>query len=489
MRHIWDMINVGVWILGLGFLWVLGKKKNEKSSPDLNARMDGFEKTQERLERIVREDMAQEREFMIKAQRDQRQELMEVFRELRQSILTQMKDVADVQKSQLTSFSDQLDGMRAELSSNFKQLREEITTGIHGISANALNSMSELSKNQNDRLESIELKSDSLRNTVEGQLQQLRAENSKQLDEMRKTVDEKLQGTLEKRLGESFKQVSERLEQVHKGLGEMQSLAIGVGDLKKVLANVKTRGIWGEIQLKSLLEQVFHPDQYAANVATKGTNERVDFAIKLPGLSSEQEEPVWLPIDAKFPIEDYQRLIEAQERSDAEGAEEAGKQLDSRVKDCAKAISEKYLSPPRTTDFGILFLPIEGLFAEVIRRPELIDFIQRKNRVVLAGPTTLWAILNSLQMGFRTLSIQKHTSEVWDLLAAIKTDWNQYGSLLEKVQQKLSQASSTIDKVQQRSRSIGKKLRDIQELPEDPAKKVLEFQDTLDEEIESIESE
>jgi DNA recombination protein RmuC len=293
----------------------------------------------------------------------------------------------------------------------------------------------------------------------------MQIDNAKQLDQMRQTVDEKLQGTLEKRLGESFKQVSERLEQVHKGLGEMQTLATGVGDLKKVLTNVKTRGTWGEVQLGALLEQVLNPDQFTTNVATKDGGERVEFAIKLPGQGADKDETVWLPIDAKFPVEDYQRLIEAQERGNVEGVEVAGKQLENRVKNCAGDICQKYLNPPKTTDFGILFLPIEGLFAEVIRRTGLTEVIQRECRVVIAGPTTLWSILSSLQMGFRTLAIQKRSSEVWNLLAAVKTEWTKYGDVLDAVQKKLHQASDTIEKAKARSKAVGRKLKDVQELP------------------------
>jgi DNA recombination protein RmuC len=290
-------------------------------------------------------------------------------------------------------------------------------------------------------------------------------DNTKQLEQMRQTVDEKLQGTLEKRLGESFKLVSERLEQVHKGLGEMQTLATGVGDLKKVLTNVKVRGVWGEVQLGSLLEQVLSPDQFARNVTTRDAGERVEFAVKLPGQGTDKDETIWLPIDAKFPVEDYQRLIEAQERADVEGVESAGKHLENRVKSCARDISEKYLNPPKTTDFGILFLPIEGLFAEVIRRTGLVETIQRECRVIIAGPTTLWSILNSLQMGFRTLAIEKRSSEVWNLLAAVKTEWTKYGEILEAVERKLHQASDTIEKAKVRTKAIGRKLRDVQELP------------------------
>jgi DNA recombination protein RmuC len=245
----------------------------------------------------------------------------------------------------------------------------------------------------------------------------------------------------------------------------MQTLATGVGDLKKVLTNVKTRGTWGEVQLGAMLEQVLNPDQFASNVASKDGGERVEYAIRLPGQGDEKEEIVWLPIDAKFPVEDYQRLIEAQENGDVEGVEVAGKQLENRVKTCARDICEKYLNPPKTTDFGILFLPIEGLFAEVIRRPGLTEAIQRECRVVISGPTTLWSLLNSLQMGFRTLAIQKRSSEVWNLLGAVKTEWTKYGDVLEAVQKKLNQASETIEKAKVRSRAVGRKLREVQELP------------------------
>jgi DNA recombination protein RmuC len=252
-----------------------------------------------------------------------------------------------------------------------------------------------------------------------------------------------------------------------------------VGDLKKVLTNVKTRGTWAEVQLGTMLEQMFNPDQFAANVATREGGERVEFAIKLPGQGG-SDEPVWLPIDAKFPVEDYHRLTEAQEQGDVEAVEAASKQLDQRVKACAKEICAKYLSPPKTTDFAIMFLPIEGLFAEVIRRNGLCEHVQRECRVVIAGPTTLWSILNSIQMGFRTLAIQKRSSEVWNLLAAVKTEWTKYGDLLDAVQKKINQASETIDKVKVRSRAIGRKLKDVQELPQGEATAAL-LESTIDE--------
>jgi DNA recombination protein RmuC len=293
----------------------------------------------------------------------------------------------------------------------------------------------------------------------------LQDDNSKSLEQMRQTVDEKLQGTLEKRLGESFKLVSERLELVHKGLGEMQTLASGVGDLKRVLTNVKTRGTWGEIQLAALLEQILTPEQYDKNVATKLANERVEFTINLPGRSDDSSDCVWLPIDSKFPIEDYQRLVEAQEASDVEGAAAAGKQLEARVKSCARMICDKYLNPPKTTDFAIMFLPTEGLYAETVRRTGLVEILQRECRVVIAGPTTLAALLNSLQMGFRTLAIQQRSSEVWNLLAAVKEEFTKYGDVLSKVQKKLNEASKTIELAETRTRVIQKKLKRVEGLP------------------------
>jgi DNA recombination protein RmuC len=404
--------------------------------------------------------------------------------------------------AQLTSFAkasgEKLDGSRTEAATDAGRLREEVVAALKGITDITTKTMGELANVQKGQLEAMasaieklaesnEKKLEAVRTTVEGELQSMKADNATQLEQMRLTVDEKLQGTLEKRLGESFKQVSERLEQVHKGLGEMQSLATGVGDLKKVLTNVKTRGTWGEVQLGALLEQVLSPDQWASNVSTKGNAERVEFAVKLPGRGTEKSEIVWLPIDAKFPVEDYQRLIEAQERADLEGIEAAGKQLENRVRGCARDICEKYLAPPNTTDFGILYLPIEGLFAETIRRTGLIEGIQRNYRVIVAGPTTLWSILNSLQMGFRTLAIEKRTSEVWNLLAGVKTEWTKYGEVLDTVQKKLNQASDTIEKAKVRSRAIGRKLKDVQELPANEATALLPHA-LLDEEAEDEEA-
>lgn len=356
---------------------------------------------------------------------------------------------------------------RKETAVSAQQAREELGKSLKNSSDSLLKMLVDMTKLHEKNFEAI-------RQTMEGQLRNLREDNSKKLEQMRATVDEKLQSTLEKRLGESFKQVSERLEQVYKGLGEMRTLATGVGDLKKVLTNVKTRGTWGEIRLSSILEQILTPDQYAVNVATKkDSNERVEFAIKLPGQDKNKESVVWLPIDAKFPQEDYQRLVDAQEAADKELAEKSIKNLEARIKLEARYIKEKYIDPPNTTDFGIMFLPVEGLYAEVLRRPGLCDVLQRDYRIVVTGPTTLAALLNSLQMGFRTLAIEKHSSEVWELLGVVKTEFGKFGEVLAKTKRKLQEASNTIDKAEVRTRAIERKLRKVQEIPDTDADKLI----------------
>jgi DNA recombination protein RmuC len=360
---------------------------------------------------------------------------------------------------------EEMAGNRAESAAQAKQSRDDL--------AHSLNVMGDaLHRESLDFTRTTDQKLGAMRDTIDLRLGALVAENIRQLDQIRATVDEKLQGTLERRLGESFKQVSERLEQVYKGLGEMQVLATGVGDLKRVLTNVKSRGTWGEVQLGAMLDQVLTPEQFSRNVATKDGGERVEYAVRLPGKGDDHDEIVWLPIDAKFPTEDYQRLTEAQEKADPESAESAAKELENRIKQCASDICRKYINAPRTTDFGILFLPTEGLFSEVIRRTGLVDYVQRECRVVIAGPTTLWSILNSLQLGFRTLAIEKRSSEVWNLLAAVKTEWMKYGEILEKVKKKLGEASDTIEKAQTRTRIIGRKLKDVQGLPAERGREI-----------------
>jgi len=324
---------------------------------------------------------------------------------------------------------------------------------------------------------------ESVRGIVDLRLQELQKDNAQQIERMRATVDEKLQGTLEKRLGESFKLVSERLEKVHQGLGAMQQLASDVGGLQRVLTNVKTRGGWGEVQLGTLLEQLLTPEQFDRNVQTRNeSGERVDYAIKLPGEGNGAA--VWLPIDAKFPMEDYQRLITAQESGDSTLTDGAMKDLETQLRKSAKDICAKYINPPKTTDFALMFLPTEGLYAEAIRRVGLVEQVQRDCRVVFAGPTTLAALLNSLQMGFRTLAIQKRSSEVWNLLAGVKTEFAKFGDSLSKVKDKLDQAASDMDKVAVRSRAITKKLRDVEELPSNPQPLLPELLQEEEEEME-----
>ncbi|PYK42385.1 MAG: DNA recombination protein RmuC [Verrucomicrobia bacterium] len=337
-----------------------------------------------------------------------------------------------------------------------RTLREEMTRGREE-NANAAKS----------QREELTASLESVRGIVDLRLQELQKDNAQQIERMRATVDEKLEGTLEKRLGESFKLVSERLEKVHQGLGAMQQLASDVGGLQRVLTNVKTRGGWGEVQLGALLEQLLTAEQFDRNVQTREeSGERVDYAIKLPGEGNGAA--VWLPIDAKFPMEDYQRLITAQESGDSVLTDGAMKDLEAQLKKSAKDICAKYINPPKTTDFALMFLPTEGLYAEAIRRIGLVEQVQRDCRVVFAGPTTLAALLNSLQMGFRTLAIQKRSSEVWNLLAGVKTEFAKFGDSLSKVKDKLDQAASDMDKVAVRSRAITKKLRDVEELPSNP---------------------
>jgi len=337
-----------------------------------------------------------------------------------------------------------------------RTLREELSRGREENANAAKSQREELTKSF-----------ESVRSIVDNRLRQLQEDNAKQIDKMRATVDEKLQSTLERRLGESFKLVSDRLEQVHRGLGAMQQLASDVGGLQKVLANVKTRGGWGEVQLGNLLEQVLTPDQFARNVKTREeSGEHVEFAIKLPG--DENGAPVWLPIDAKFPTEDYQRLLAAQDKGESGAIESAAKNLETQLKKSAKDICAKYINPPRTTDFALMFLPTEGLFAEAVRRIGLAEQVQRECRVVFAGPTTLAALLNSLQMGFRTLAIQKRSSEVWNLLAGVKAEFGKFGESLSAVKDKLDQAARRMEDVDVRSRAITRRLNKVEELPANP---------------------
>ncbi len=345
---------------------------------------------------------------------------------------------------------------RDEAAKASSELRGEVTSQLKGLS------------------DSNEQRLDRLRATLDTQLAQLQAGNEKKLEEMRKTVDEKLQSTLEKRLGESFKLVSDRLEAVQRGLGEMQSLATGVGDLKRVLTNVKTRGVFGEVQLGAILEQILTPDQYARNVQPKpGSREIVEFALRLPGPDSDPNACVWLPIDAKFPQEDYARLVEAAETGESDAERSASAALARAVRGFAASIRDKYVDPPHTTDFAILFLPTEGLYAEILRQPNLVQSLQQECRVVVAGPTTLAAILTSLRMGFRTLAIEKRASEVWQVLAAVKTEFGKFGEALGRVRKNLDTAARSIDDTAVRTRAMTRRLREVESLPAGESEQVL----------------
>ena len=408
-------------------LLVVLLKKSGSASRDVElARMESLERAIERSERGLRDELARLREELLQQSREGREEQNTALRGFGDSMLRRMTEIAGLQKGQLDTFAEQLATLTRMNEGRFDKLRE----------------------------------------TVEIRLKSLQEENAAKLDQMRATVDEKLHATLEKRLGESFQLVSERLELVHKGLGEMQSLATGVGDLKKVLSNVKSRGTFGEIQLGTLLEQILTPEQYAVNVATKaGSSERVEFAVKLPGRELDDKGAIWLPLDAKFPQEDYLRLVEAQEQGNPEAVADAAKQLERQVKLMAAMIRDKYLDPPNTTDFAIMFLPTEGLYAEALRRPGLSETIQRECRVIIAGPTTLAALLNSLQLGFRTLAIEKRSSEVWKLLGAVKNEFGKFGDILEKTKKKLDEASSSIDTAAVRTRAIERRLKGVEALP------------------------
>jgi len=372
-----------------------------------------------------------------------------------QMLLTQGGDVARTQNEQIDSFRTQLAAMQQQSDAALRRFGETLAEQLRLLS------------------EASERRQGELRGAVETRLAALQEGNEKKLEQMRATVDEKLHATLEQRLGESFRQVADRLEQVHKGLGEMQGLARDVGALNRVLTNVKTRGVFGEVQLAGLLEQVLTPEQFAVNVATvPGSTERVEFAIRLPG-QRQDGAPLWLPIDAKFPREDYERLLDAHERADATAMETAARAIETRLKLEARTIRAKYVSPPHTTDFAILFVPTEGLYAEALRRPGLVESMQREHKVMLAGPTTLLATLTSLQMGFRTLALEQRSVEVWEVLGAVKTEFAKFGDVLAKTKKKLDEASSTIEQAQTRSNVMTRRLKAVEALPEPRAAQLL----------------
>jgi DNA recombination protein RmuC len=433
--EIWTLIALAIANLALVFVLLTRKPPvNDAGRMELLA-------ASERLERELRREISE-------SSRGSRTELMQTLATFQDAVVKQSAEATRTQNVQIDAFAQQLTLLQ-------KSLSDTLSVQLQRLGESNARRLAEV------------------RATLDAQLAQLQQTNAAKLDEMRRTVDEKLQSTLEARLGESFKQVAERLEQVHKGLGEMQTLAQGVGDLQRVLTNVKTRGMFGEVQLEALLEQVLTAEQYARQVETKPrSNQRVDFAIRFPGRHSDGV-PVWLPIDAKFPRDDYERLLDAQERADATAADAAGRALESRIRQEAKSIGESYLCPPHTTDFAILFLPIESLYAEVLRRPGLMDSLQRQYRVTIAGPTTLLAMLNSLHMGFRTLALEQQASEVWKVLGAVKTEFERYGIWVEKVREQVRKASDTLDNAHTRTNQMRRALKVVEALPEAQAQVLL----------------
>ena len=450
----------------------------------------------ERVERGLRQEMGE-------GARGSRQELAQSMATFQDAVTRQGAEAVRTQNAQVDALAMQLTQLRGTLAAQLLETRgtlgDTLVAQLQALGLTMTQQAQEATRTQNAQIDAFAQQLAQLRGglsetltqqlqhlseanarrlaevrgTLEQQLSALQTSNSAKLDQMRQTVDEKLHATLEQRLGESFKQVADRLEQVHKGLGEMQNLARDVGSLNRVLTNVKTRGIFGEVQLAGLLEQVFTPEQYASNVATlPGSSERVEFAIKLPG-QREDGAPLWLPIDAKFPREDYERLLEAQDRADAAAVEQAAKAIETRLRLEARTIREKYIGPPHTTDFGMLFVPTEGLYAEALRRPGLVEALQREHKVMLVGPTTLLATLSSLQMGFRTLALEKRSAEVWEVLGAVKTEFGKFGDVLAKTKKKLEEASNTIDAAEVRTRAMTRKLKTVEALPEDSTQRLL----------------
>jgi DNA recombination protein RmuC len=449
---LFDVLLLGLLALVLVFLaliWARQKPPSGAVSPEL---AQALEQGNERLERELRDELG-------RSASGTRQELLQGLGQFQQA-LTQ-----GLQSSNQSLSAQSLAAREAQDAAALRSAQAQ-AEAMQRLNDAMREQLQALSRNNDQRLAE-------LRQTVEQRLTAIQQDNEKKLEQMRATVDEKLHATLEQRLGESFKQVAERLEQVHKGLGEMQNLARDVGSLNRVLTNVKTRGVFGEVQLAGLLDQVFTAEQYASNVATlPGSNERVEFAISLPG-QRDDGKPLWLPIDAKFPREDYERLLEAQERADVAGAEAAGKAIEMRLRLEARTIRDKYISPPHTTDFGILFVPTEGLYAEALRRPGLMEALQREHKVMLCGPTTLLATLTSLQMGFRTLALEKRSAEVWEVLGAVKTEFGKFGDVLAKAKKKLEEAGNTLDAAEVRTRAMTRKLKGVEALPDVAAQRLL----------------
>jgi DNA recombination protein RmuC len=471
-------------------IWLTLTKKVNVNIEELKEKLIKIDSDLSRIDPLIRDEFGRSRDESQKAFKENREELNNSFKLLGDNLTKTVTDLSNAQKNQFEIFSKQLGELvklfdekmksiqeqldksgkenRVEITNSLKSFEDKFTQNVKDFNDLQKQKFDDLVNRQESIKKEIEEKLKEIRETVEGKLKSIQDDNNKKLEEMRKTVDEKLQETVEKRFNESFKLISERLEQVHKGLGEMQTLASGVGDLKKVLTNVKTRGNLGEIQLGAILEQFLSPEQYEQNAIVKeGSQERVEYVIKLPGKNND-DKSLLLPIDSKFPNEDYQRLIDAYDNiASPKDVEAIAKQFENSVKKNAKDIREKYINPPVTTDFAIMFVPTEGLYAEILRRTGLFEDLQRNYKITVVGPTNLVAFLSSLQMGFKTLAIEKRSSEVWELLGAVKTEFGNFGAVLEKTKKKLQEATNVIHKAGVRSRAIERKLRTVQELPQE----------------------
>ncbi len=445
--------------LGLAIIIRLGRLKPSSQS-------QGVESDIAKMEQGLRDEVARGRQESATGSKLLREEVIGAFGLLADNLRKAMSDLSVGQSVQLDGFGNRLGEVKAEAAANARALREEVQQTLRLLGDRLAVAVAELAR-------ASETQQEALRRTVEGRLDILRSENAEKLEQMRHTVDEKLQGTLEQRLGASFKMVNDSLAKVHESVGEMQVLATGVGDLKRILSNVKSRGSWGEVALGNILEEILSVDQFARNVEVRPhSSQRVEYAIKLPG---DGQTPVWLPIDAKYPTEDYDRLIEATERGEMEAAEAALRGIESRVRSGAKEISAKYVAPPHSTDFAVMFLPTEGLFSEVVRRPGLVDALQRDFHVMVAGPTTLVSLLTSLRVGFRSLAIQQRSSEVWRVLSAVKTEFEKFGGILDKVHKKLDEAQKVIEDAGVRRRAMDKKLLSVEMMPEVEAAALLQL--------------
>lgn len=475
-------------------IWITVARKISDNNEELKTKLVKLDADLSRIDPLIRDEFSRSRNESQNAFKENREELNNSFKNLGDNLIKTIADLSNAQKNQFEIFSNQLGELiklfkdemrniqeqfnksskdnRAELTNSLKSFEDSFSQNVKEFNDLQKQKFDDLVNKQDSIRKNIEEKLKEIRETVENKLNNIQEDNNKKLEEMRKTVDEKLQETVEKRFNESFRLISERLEQVHKGLGEMQALAAGVGDLKKVLTNVKTRGNLGEIQLGMILEQMLSPEQYELNVKVKeDSEEKVEYVIKLPGKNSD-DKPLYLPIDSKFPIEDYQRLMDAYDNIanlNPKDVEEIAKQFENSVKKNAKNIKDKYINPPITTDFAIMFVPTEGLYAEILRRTGLFECLQRDFKVTVVGPTNLVAFLNSLQMGFKTLAIEKRSSEVWEILGAVKTEFGNFGTILEKTKKKLQEATNVIDQAGVRSRAIERKLRQVQELPKEQA--------------------